>query len=298
MNPAQAGTESLPCKVCSSSAQFIGSRRGKFKRELFRLFRCDNCGFAFVGNPWLDYKEIYSAAYYKGEGADALVDYSFELEEPRQTIRQYEWRGILQLVSCCFPLSATTRWLDFGCGNGGLVRYCRDRAKCSISGYEEGAIREEAVKLGIPMLTRDALEPMKSTFDVISAIEVLEHVPEPIAELQRIRSLLRPGGFFFFTTGNAAPHRDRLLQWSYFLPELHISLFEPRTLERALQQTGFRPEFGGFLPGYSDIIRFKILKTLHVRKAGLWEKALPWNLLSRTADSRLHLTAHPVAWAQ
>lgn len=59
--------------------------------------------------------------------APALTVY--ELEHPEATVRQYEWRGIQRLVVHLCPLTAETQWLDFGCGNGGLVRYvriCRD----------------------------------------------------------------------------------------------------------------------------------------------------------------------------
>ena len=75
----------------------------------------------------------------------------------------------------------------------------------------------------------------------MTAIEVLEHTLEPLAELRRIRKLLRPGGLLFLTTGNAAPFASDLLRWSYIIPEIHISFFEPSTLEYALHAAGFRP---------------------------------------------------------
>ncbi|MGH9550330.1 MAG: class I SAM-dependent methyltransferase, partial [Terriglobales bacterium] len=236
-----------------------------------------------MGNPWLEYKEIYSEAYYKGRGADRFVDYLFELHNPRKTVRQYEWRGIVEAVRSCIPLRSDVRWLDFGCGNGGLVRHCLENLACSVWGYEEGWIRDQAVNLGIPLMTNDAVDAAVGTFDVITAIEVVEHLVDPVKELRRIRSLLKPGGLLFVTTGNAAPHRERLFEWGYFLPEVHISLFEPRTLARALGESGFRAEFRGYSPGFDDIIRFKVLKSLGFHTASLGERALPWKVLSRIA---------------
>jgi SAM-dependent methyltransferase len=289
--------ETLLCKICGADARFVGSKQGRYRRQPFNLYQCQSCGFAFIGNPWVDYQEIYSQAYYRGQGADPLVDYVFELEHPEATVRQYEWQGIVQAVRSLVPVGPKTRWLDFGCGNGGLVRHCRSNAGCSIWGYEHGWIRDVAAKSGIPFLNDEELESAKNSFDIVTAIEVLEHLQDPLEQLKQIRSLLRPGGLFFFTTGNLAPQREKPLSWSYLVPEIHISFYEPKTLEKALQETGFRAAFHDFTPGFQDIIRFKILKSLQFRRKSAWQALLPWGILTRMADRRFGVTGHPVGWA-
>ncbi len=287
----------FPCKICNQQATFVGTKTGKLKQKPFALFYCPACGHSFISNPWRDYGEVYSEAYYNGQGADPLVDYVFELEHPDQTVREYEWNGILHVIRSLTVVSPQTRWLDFGCGNGGLVRHVRSQTGCDIRGYEQGWIRDKAEKTGIPFLSEAELSKAQGSFDVVTAIEVLEHTSDPLKELKRIRSLLRPGGLLFFTTGNAEPHRTKLLQWPYVLPEIHISFFEPRTLSKALRITGFRPENKTFPPGFAGIIRFKTLKTFGVRRKAIWEKLLPWALLARVINKRFGVSAHPVGWA-
>jgi len=287
------------CPVCSSPAQPAGSRVGKNIPDEFRFRHCPECRYSYIENPCTKFELIYDEKYYRGQGADPLLDYVNELEHPNASVREYEWRGILSAVKALVPLNAGTQWLDFGCGNGGQVRYIRANSECRAVGFEEGWIAERARASGIPLLKREDLSAYKGAFDIVSAIEVLEHIPNPLSVLKEIRSFLKPGGLFFLTTGNgAAPHRANLLKWGYVTPEIHVSFFEPETLERALKATGFRPEFKGALPGFMDIIRFKILKNLGVRKRSIFEKVFPWPVLSRMANYRYKITGHPVGWAE
>ena len=288
----------MPCRICGTPTEFVGIRRGNFQHRDFRLQHCGSCGFSFVANPWTDYHQIYSADYYHGRFADPLVDYVFELEHPEETIRLYEWRGIVRAVQSLIPLSPDSRWLDYGCGNAGLVRHLLQRRICQGMGFEEGWIAERASAAGLPVANASELTGMAGTFDVVTAIEVLEHVEQPIEVLARIRSLLKPGGLFFFTTGNAATVRGRLTSWNYVIPEIHISFFEPSTAARALSICGFRAQFAGFLPGFTDIIRFKALKNLGVKRRAIWQSCIPWSVLTRLLDSHWRISAHPIGWAE
>ena len=287
----------LPCRICHSSASFIGSKVGKFARTEFNLYRCSECAFAFVGNPTADSKAVYSEDFYRGRGADPMVDYVSELERPEETVRLYEWRGILGAVTALRGATKGCRWLDFGCGNGGLVRYLREKGAADALGCDDGWIADRARQLGIPILRGDELASHQGVFDVVTAMEVFEHLPDPLATLRTIRALMKPGALLFYTTGNARPYRNALLDWPYVLPEVHVGFYEPGTLRCLLSRTGFRVEQRGFVPGFEDIIRFKVLKNLGVRRRAVWEKAMPWPLISRIVDLRYAVTAHPVAWA-
>jgi SAM-dependent methyltransferase len=195
-------------------------------------------------------------------------------------------------------VDAGTCWLDFGCGNGGLVRYCRQRFGCHAVGFEPWGLAKAATRHGIPLVAESDLDRLSGGCDIVSAIEVLEHTDDPVGTLQRIRQLLRPDGLLFCTTGNARPFRNRLAAWRYVIPEIHISFFEPETLRHALLTAGFEPEFRGRLPGFTDIMRFKILKDLRIRRRGRLEQLAPWRAAARLAESRVRLFEHPLGWAR
>jgi len=270
---------------------------GTYSDRDFELRRCDVCRFAFIANPWTDFGQIYDERYYAGHGADPLVDYDFELASPERTIRQYEWRGITRVVERLLGGLAGVSWLDFGCGNGGLVRFVRTHTPASACGFEEGSIAASAQDLGIPILSGEELAQRRSHFDVVTAIEVLEHTTDPVTELHRMRRLLRPGGLLFLTTGNAAPFSGKMLRWSYVVPEIHVSFFEPSTLEYAMRRAAFRPERVALDGGFDEILKFKVLKNLRIRRRNLVTDLIPASPLAAAADQRVRLSEHPVGWA-
>jgi SAM-dependent methyltransferase len=292
------GSLALTCRVCGGESVGVGEVTSPYSQRHYQLRRCPSCRFAYVANPWLEMDAIYDEAYYRGRGADPLVDYLTEAAHPETTVRGYEWRGILARVASLITVGARTSWLDFGCGAGGLVQYLRGAGIPGAVGFEPGWAASWLSQQSIPVVTDRDLDQSAGRFDVVTAIEVIEHAVDPVAELKRIRAVLRPGGLLFLTTGNAAPFRDRLTSWRYVTPDVHISFFEPETLAGALRTAGFEPGFPGFGPGWADIIRFKTLKSLRRHQRSRLEALVPWSFASRAIDRRLALSAQPVGWAR
>jgi SAM-dependent methyltransferase len=281
------------CPICSSNTADLATIHSDFSQIDFFFKRCDACGLVFVANPNEDFASLYDAAYYRGDGADSFVNYLEEMAND-DTIRVYEWRGITRAVeSLCDR--RTVRWLDFGCGLGGLVRYARAHGFENVYGYDQGWGADWAREHGVQLLDDDQLREQAGSFDVITAIEVVEHIPGPLETMRQIASLLKPGGAFFLTTGNAAPHRDSFTSWKYVHPDIHVAYFEPRTLSAAYRRVGLEPIELGFMPGHDDIIRYKILRTLHGTTRNPLERAVPWGITSRLVDRRYRLSDQPQA---
>jgi SAM-dependent methyltransferase len=289
----------LKCPICQGRSIKLGDKRGSFIPEDFSIRECAQCTYAFVENPCIDFGRIYNEEYYRAKGADPLTDYMFELENPCETIRNHELRGIVEAVRSIAGSLKSKSWLDFGCGNGGLVRYLGGEAPEPIraAGFEEGWIADEARRRQINILSASELDRLKGSFDVVSAIEVLEHVLDPVETLLRIRGLLKPGGLFFYTTGNSAPFRKNLLEWRYVIPEIHIGYFNPKSMSAALEKAGFVVQPGRYVSGYEKIIHFKILKTLGFKSDSSIFNVVPWSIVSKLVDSKYRMSEMPTAWA-
>ena len=283
------------CPICFEPMMYLLEKRGSFVRSLFQLLQCSRCNFISVVNPITDLSEIYNEAYYEGRGADPLVDYAFELEHPEQTVRIFEWRGILKAVRHHYgPELDGVRWLDYGSGAGGLVRFLRGR-NIEAYGFDVGGFADQAPARGVQNLTSSELTDLRNSFDVITLIEVLEHIHDPVPFLQSVGQLLRPGGLLFLTTGNADPHRHSFASWGYVIPEVHISYFSPGSLGQALDRAGFQAFPLGKSPGLKNIIKYKILKTLGVKRKNSLFAVLPWPLISYLTDWFYQLSAMPIA---
>ncbi len=101
--------------------------------------------------------------------------------------------------------------LDIGCG-GGILSEAMANAGAEVLGIDLGEAALNVAKLhklesGVPvdyeLVSAEALAAQKPhTFDVITCMEMLEHVPEPASIVRACAALVKPGGHVFFSTIN------------------------------------------------------------------------------------------------
>jgi 2-polyprenyl-6-hydroxyphenyl methylase/3-demethylubiquinone-9 3-methyltransferase len=104
--------------------------------------------------------------------------------------------------------------LDVGCG-GGILAEGMARAGAKVTGIDLADKSLRVAKLhglesGVPVTYRSisaedmALE-QPQTFDVVTCMEMLEHVPDPGSIVRACSTLVKPGGWVFFSTLNRNP---------------------------------------------------------------------------------------------
>ena len=104
--------------------------------------------------------------------------------------------------------------LDVGCG-GGILSESMAQRGARVTGIDMGEAPlavarlhqlESGVEVDYQRITAEALaEEKPETFDVVTCLEMLEHVPDPASIIQACARLVKPGGQVFFSTINRNP---------------------------------------------------------------------------------------------
>ncbi|MCO7245199.1 bifunctional 2-polyprenyl-6-hydroxyphenol methylase/3-demethylubiquinol 3-O-methyltransferase UbiG [Halomonas sp. Mc5H-6] len=104
--------------------------------------------------------------------------------------------------------------LDVGCG-GGILSEAMARRGAQVTGIDLGEAplgvarlhaEEQGVAVDYRNISVEALaDEQAGQYDVVTCMEMLEHVPDPASVVRACAALVRQGGYVFFSTLNRTP---------------------------------------------------------------------------------------------
>jgi len=230
----------VPCNLCGSSD------RTPFKPENGKgLVQCQNCGLVYV-SPRPDAEELYALygeTYFKNDDS-GTVGYHDYLADETNIRRTFNRR--LDMLQEHIQPGQGRKLLDIGCATGFYIDEAAKRG-WDVEGLDVSGFAVDYVQkvhghkaYNTSVLDADFLE--EGAYSMISMWDVIEHVPDPKAHVERIANLLHSGGYVAFITPDVASLPARLTgkRWiGYKLSEEHVYYFSKQTLTRMLNDSGF-----------------------------------------------------------
>jgi SAM-dependent methyltransferase len=190
----------------------------------------------------------------------------------RRLLRKIRWD--------CPPWTGQGRYLDVGCGSGGALGVAKALGWL-VTGIEvDEAAAAKAKRFTDEIHVGDVLTApfAPARFDVVTALHVLEHVPDPVAMIHRMLGWLAPDGLLIVEVPNAGGLGAGIFgkAWSGLELPRHLSHFSPESLERAVEQGGGRVVWSwhGAKPRY------------YLWSLGFWLRDRGWLALARLAEWR------------
>ncbi|GHU92289.1 hypothetical protein FACS189479_00730 [Spirochaetia bacterium] len=265
---AEEESRPIPCALCGGE-HFIPH----LNCEGFAFVRCPCCGLVQM-NPQPLFKAIVNR-YQDGHGNDYL---SYELANEAGFLRLQE----LALADAGFDeieaflknraaqageqarpgqytqdgQSGQPKVLDIGCATGALLVNLRNRgwtcAGVEISPSACYARRERG--LDVRSLPLEENHFPDSSFDLVLASHLIEHLNNPVEFVKEVYRILSPGGYFIVTTPNISGFQAKLFKgrWRSAIFD-HLYLFSIKTLSALLTKNGFTIErictWGGLAAG-------------------------------------------------
>ena len=212
----------------------------KFTIREYRFYECNNCTLLFVF-PRFDASSIYNSDYFAG-GTHGFGFTNYESDKKASMgylVRYLKWLSKL-------PSEEPRKLLDIGAANGFFVSLAIQEGfqalglEISTQAVEWATTLNRPVKVG----TIEA-SGFRGQFNFATALDVLEHIENPVQFLQAINWALVPGGYLLINVPYVASFTAKISgkKWHALLPPEHWFYFNRKSLKLLLESAGFEVIF-------------------------------------------------------
>jgi SAM-dependent methyltransferase len=227
--------QKIDCPACGSQELL-----NQFSKIGFNYVQCKECETLFV-NPRPAYKDLMKIYVDSPSTRFWVADFFLPMADVR---REKIFSPRAEFIAERFPDMRSGRTADIGAGFGLFLEEMKLRWPASDIVAIEPSIDMAKIcrEKGLSVLetTLEDVDP-DERFDLMTAFELFEHLHDPLPFVEKVYSLLNPGGYLFLTTLNGLGFDIQIL-WerakSVFPPH-HLNFFNPRSMETLLVQKGF-----------------------------------------------------------
>jgi 2-polyprenyl-3-methyl-5-hydroxy-6-metoxy-1,4-benzoquinol methylase len=202
-----------------------------------QIVSCDHCGHVYANPRWSEDEIV--AAYtavedetYVSERSGRVLTFQKHLAEMETHVGAANGRSLLDVgayIGVFVEVAQTSGWQAYG--------------------VEPSAwAAQEAQRRGLDVIqgTQDAPALQNRQFDVVTMWDVIEHVAEPLAEVQKAHRLLNPAGWLVVHTMDIDSPIARLMgsRWPWLM-DMHLHYFSRQSMAYMLEKAGFEVVWSG-----------------------------------------------------
>jgi|GEM_PF-5265905 len=213
------------------------------------MFECPQCQLGIVHNIPAD--SSFYAALYDDQGRDVSIDYEFSgkiliFQQVLEVLRKFQKNDLKK-----------RRLLDYGTGTGAFLKAASKYFE--VIGIELGpAARNFAVSKGLQVKANlsELPQAVRGAFDIVTLIDVLEHMPDPTSTAEELISLIGNDGLLFVKVPNYRAqifkqtilNRLGLSTAGVMVDYVHINHFSPKSLREFMMARNLEVLAVGFCP--------------------------------------------------
>ena len=196
-----------------------------------QIVECSHCGLVYANPRWpigtvLDAYAAVEDETYVEERHGRELTFRHHLRQVERIVGPADGRALLDVgayIGVFVEVAAAAGWRAEG---------------VEPSAWAAAQARRRGLAVHAGTLASVAL-PAES-FDVVTLWDVIEHLSDPAAELERARQLLRPGGWLVVHTMDIGAPLARLMgaRWPWLM-DMHLYYFDRRTLPAMMAAHGF-----------------------------------------------------------
>jgi SAM-dependent methyltransferase len=170
--------------------------------------------------------------------------------------------------------------LDFGCGEGAFVASALEE-KWDVKGYDlnvggmEAANKHWKTNVFESGSFESYLAKNAESFDAVVALQVFEHLAEPLSLGKEVVKVLKPGGVFMIDVPNVRQLAERKKIGSTLDPTAHLCHFSTDSLSLLMEKLGCKVIYRSSAPSFYGLFRKLKLGKLAYSLGKLSKAVLP-----------------------
>jgi 2-polyprenyl-3-methyl-5-hydroxy-6-metoxy-1,4-benzoquinol methylase len=231
------------------------------------IHECAACGLAYI-DPRPSSEQLaryYSEGYFNG-AKDFFQNKDYCLERDNG-IRNKDVTGYREIVNH-LDLSGKSV-LDIGCASGALLYLMRECGAREVVGIDSAAypIAFGVDNYGLDLRCTDLENAMlpDAHFDLITLIDVIEHVENLHSFLTELRRVLKPSGYLLIITPNYLSYFLARDQWTCLYKDFeHLQYFSEQSLREVFRSTGIR-----IMKSWTDSVPFRMFQYPRIYENGV-----------------------------